>query len=571
MTPRILNRPQCPLESTWDFEPVYPLAQRRQDREQVRTDTVKLNALANRGSLTAVLDADIAAVLDIIGPTGTLVEDLQTYGILVHSVDTLNPATQRRVQEDDEMTERWLQALERIRQALSTVEEDRLKRLMAGRDLFSNWPSAVNFAAWKRADYSSRLAIVAQERIAQQASQAAALVDQRRQDAVIDHTLRSLYGGGNSLFASAFADLVNFELAEARQKGHGLCYREYMAQKNGVPVTLFERWFELVRSNLSIFKRFLEWNCRYFGHQAVPLKHLITEARVIEKPMPLEQVLEDAITSANVLGSDYTATLQWLRYNRRIDYCPNQGRRPGHSATLLKGEPFVLLNYQSSYQGRRAVSHELAHAVQARLSLSTRKTAFDNARLTHEVLAAVGEFLYFRLLDNRATAGEDRFLVVLCETWRNMLEVFMATLWAEFELSAYEYVESGGVLNAVWLSIQATNLLKRYCPGPKIVDEDLAGVIWPFDVTLFRGPQTRWIYPPAHAAAWRIVNDIDQSGKSAAQKYMDFLREANNGPSKDTLRQVGINLGDDGCFAFAFRHLDELVTRLEQSPYRLVT
>lgn len=254
------------------------------------------------------------------------------------------------------------------------------------------------------------------------------------------------------------------------------------------------------------------------------------------------------------LGDDYRKLMEdaFAETSGWFDVFPNAGKRSGAYMDSVYGvHPFMLLNHNDDFDSVSTLAHELGHAMHSAYSMKHQpypKSSY--VTFTAEVASVVNETLLIEyMLKQEKDPEVRRFLLShYLDGFRGT--VFRQTMFAEFELAAYEAYAGGRVLTADALDEMYLALLRRYHGHDKgVMDiEDLYAVEWAY-IPHFYYNFYVYSYVNGLIAATVLADAILAGGKPAAEKYLNGLLKA--GGSKDPLeilKDAGVDMLDPATF-----------------------
>jgi len=323
-----------------------------------------------------------------------------------------------------------------------------------------------------------------------------------------------------------------------------------------IPTSYYKGLIEGIHANLDAFHDFLNLRkkmlklpdaARYYDIYpplvtAPPKKYTFEDSKklILEALAPLgdeyRKLMEDA----------FGETSGWF------DVFPNAGKRSGAYMDSVYGvHPFMLLNHNDDFDSVSTLAHELGHALHSSYSMKTQPYPKSHyVTFTAEVASVVNETLLIEhMLKNEKDPEARRFLLShYLDGFRGT--VFRQTMFAEFELAAYEAYAAGKVLTADALDEMYLSLLRRYHGHDKgVMDiEDLYAVEWAY-IPHFYYNFYVYSYVNGLLAATVLADAIIAGGKPAAEKYINGLLKA--GGSKDPLeilKDAGVDMLDPATF-----------------------
>jgi len=254
------------------------------------------------------------------------------------------------------------------------------------------------------------------------------------------------------------------------------------------------------------------------------------------------------------LGDDYRTLMEdaFRETSGWFDVFPNAGKRSGAYMDSVYGvHPFMLLNHNDDFDSVSTLAHELGHAMHSAYSMKHQPYSKSSYVIfTAEVASVVNETLLIEhMLKQEKDPEVRRFLLShYLDGFRGT--VFRQTMFAEFELAAYEAYAAGKVLTADALDEMYLTLLRRYHGHDKgVMDiEELYAVEWAY-IPHFYYNFYVYSYVNGLIAATVLADAILAGGKPAAEKYINGLLKA--GGSKDPLeilKDAGVDMLDPATF-----------------------
>jgi len=273
---------------------------------------------------------------------------------------------------------------------------------------------------------------------------------------------------------------------------------------------------------------------------------------------PKKYTFEDSkkliLEALGPLGDDYRKLMEdaFRETSGWFDVFPNAGKRSGAYMDSVYGvHPFMLLNHNDDFDSVSTLAHELGHAMHSAYSMKHQPYPKSHyVTFTAEVASVVNETL---LIEHMLKLEKDpearRFLLShYLDGFRGT--VFRQTMFAEFELAAYEAYVAGKVLTADALDELYLGLLRTYHGHDKgVMDiEELYAVEWAY-IPHFYYNFYVYSYVNGLLAATVLADQILAGGKPAAEKYINGLLKA--GGSKDPLeilKDAGVDMLDPATF-----------------------
>ena len=263
----------------------------------------------------------------------------------------------------------------------------------------------------------------------------------------------------------------------------------------------------------------------------------------LDREYTYEEAVEEVLKTAEIFGSEYYDTLKaGLCEKGWVDVYPSKGKRGGAFSSGCPGtEPYILLNFNGTFDNVSTLAHEAGHSMHT--YFSTKYNEPHNSGYTifvAEVASTVNELLMAHRKLRESNSDEEKLYVLneLMETYKGTL--FRQTMFAEFERDMHALVEKGEVLTADTVNKKYYRLVCKYF-GPKVVKDKQIAYEWmriPHFYTCFYV----YKYSTCISAASAIVKRIETEGESYISKYIDFLKCGDSKSPLESLLVAGIDM-----------------------------
>ena len=244
----------------------------------------------------------------------------------------------------------------------------------------------------------------------------------------------------------------NWFYASSREYGSVL---EASLDRNDIPVDVYATLIRDVRANLSVLHRMLDLRRRILGLDSLAYSDIYASILPqVDATTPWEDGKDIVLQALAPLGEDYVATAA-TGLDRWIDVYSTDGKRGGaySSGGWYDGHPWVLLNYNDSFDSVSTAAHEMGHAMHSWLSNHTQPYPTSGySIMAAEVSSTFNEaLLKEHLLVNQSDPAL-RMLVLGDFLERFRQTVFRQAMFAEFELEIHRRAEEGESLTLESLS-----------------------------------------------------------------------------------------------------------------------
>lgn len=371
----------------------------------------------------------------------------------------------------------------------------------------------------------------------------------------------------------------------SRMLGGQIAYYEFTAQARrypnalasalepwSIPTGFYTQLIGSVTEHLGAFHRYLRLRKRLLGIEGDQYYYDLYPMPVAKgrRKYTFEQAQKIIPQALRPLGTRYTKRLRealavgsgWL------DVFPNQGKRSGaYSSSVYGKHPLVLLNFTDDFDSLSTTAHELGHALHSALSNEAQPyPKADYSLFNAEVASIFNEALLIEyLLSREKSTDERRFLLAAyLDSFRGT--VFRQTLFAEFELAAYQRYAQGKGLTADSLSRLYLKLVRRYhghAEGVMNV-QPLYGIEWAY-IPHFYYHYYVYQYVSGFIAATALAQRVIQRGAPAAQQYIEKMLCAGcSADPMEILKNAGVNMMTAAPYRMAMRQFVSRTKELEQ-------
>lgn len=333
---------------------------------------------------------------------------------------------------------------------------------------------------------------------------------------------------------------------------------------DNIPLLFYDTLIDTVHKNLAPLYRFSSLKKKWLQLSEFHMYDLYAPiATDVKETFSYEEGKNLVYRSLQPLGKEYTAVLSDAFRSRWVDVYEKKGKSSGaYSWGIYGTHPFILLNYNDSYDDVSTLAHEMGHALHT--YYSHKKQPYINASSTTfcaEVASIVNELLLADyMLKNTTDSGFKTHLIYQrLELIR--ATVYRQTMFAEFEKKIYEKEQgneslTADILDELWLKL---NLL--YYGPDVILDEEIA-VEWA------RIPHFYWNfyvyqYVTGYAAATYLVKRLLEGNNDAQEKYITFLKSGSSDYSLRLLKNTGVDILQPDCIAITLREFSKLLDELE--------
>nr|MCR5725253.1 oligoendopeptidase F [Treponema sp.] len=346
--------------------------------------------------------------------------------------------------------------------------------------------------------------------------------------------------------ASLYAGSVNQDIFRARARGYKNSL-EAALFGNKVPASVYHNLIDTVHKGFPALHRYYSLRKRVLALDS--LRHYdvyVPLVSDVDTKTSYEEAVELCREALAPLGTEYTDVLTNGLLNGWVDRYENKGKRSGaFSSGGYTGYPYILLNYKDTViRDVFTMAHEGGHSMHS--YYSARSNPFMSYNYTifeAEVASTFNEELLARHLLKKATeAGDTKLRAYLLSMRANdiLATLYRQTMFAEFELTAHELVESGKPLNAAVLRKIYRDLLVQYF-GPEMVFEensDMEGLRIPHFYNAFYV----YKYATGISASLALAKRVTEGGKAELDDYFAFLKSGGSRYPIESLKIAGVDM-----------------------------
>jgi oligoendopeptidase F len=354
--------------------------------------------------------------------------------------------------------------------------------------------------------------------------------------------LFNTYSSFRNTLATTYSANVNSTMFQAKTRKYQSTL-EAALDNNNIPASVYTNVIDTIHKNFAQMHRYVALKKKVLQLDHIHMYDLYTPiVPELKTVFPYEDGLSLVIDSLQPLGQTYIKDLLNGVNNGWIDIYENQGKRNGAYSWGVYGlHPFVLLNYDDSYNAVSTLAHELGHAMHS--FYSSQKQDYINSEYTifcAEVASTTNENLLLDHMLHIVKEPEKRIYFINQYLEQVRTTVYRQSLFAEFEKITHAKAESGEALTADALETIWTALNTAYYGNDIIIDPELK-IEWA-RIPHFYRPFYVYQYATGYAAATTLAEQLQTEGPIAQKRYLQYLQSGGSDYSINLLRQAGVNM-----------------------------
>ncbi|SEL00562.1 oligoendopeptidase F [Pseudobutyrivibrio ruminis] len=364
--------------------------------------------------------------------------------------------------------------------------------------------------------------------------------------------------------ASSYSGEVKQRVFHSRVRGYS-SNLEAAVNANNVSPEVYENLVKTVNANLDKLHAYVSLRKKCLGVDELHMYDIYTPMiSDVAKKVTYKEAQETICKALAVLGDDYVELLKEGFANRWIDVYENKGKQGGaYSATAYGCHPYMLLNYNDTFDDMFTTAHEMGHSMHSHYSNSAQPYIYSNYKIfVAEVASTCNEILLLEYLLKNCTDKKERAYLLnhYLDSFKGT--VYRQTQFAEFEKITNEMVENGDSLNAENLSTIYKDINERYY-GPDMISDPEIAYEWA-RIPHFYYNFYVYQYATSFCAAVAIAEMILTEGEPAVARYKKFLSSGCTDAPVELLKIAGVDLTTPAPIEAALAKMGEIVKELEE-------
>ncbi|MGI9038298.1 MAG: oligoendopeptidase F [Gemmatimonadota bacterium] len=335
-----------------------------------------------------------------------------------------------------------------------------------------------------------------------------------------------------------------------------------------IPEAVYHQLVARARANLPTLHRYFGIRQRLLGLDELRYYDIYPPLVESDREYPIEEAKRLVVESAAPLGASYAGVLESGLNSRWMDVDPQPGKRSGAymNGHVYDVHPYVLMNYQGTYDAVSTLAHEWGHALHSHLANEAQ--CFANAHysiFTAEIASTFNEALLLDKMLVEADGPEERLFYLGSELEGLRGTFFRQSMFAEFELRIHEIVDGGGTLSADRFTEIYGDLQRAYHghdEGVMKVD-DKFNVEWAY-IPHFYYNFYVYQYATSVAASSLLAEQVRRGEPDAADRYLALLSSGGSEYPYEQLVAAGVDLASPEPYEALMRRMNGIMDEIEE-------
>ena len=593
---KVLERRQVDPKYTWDLTAMYP-DQEAWEADYKTCEQSKEALQKMNGAISASPEA-LLKYLTLVDEVSVKLDKILAYANMLKDQDTRQPGPQGMYDRGTTLSVKLDEASSWFEPALLAIPEQKLKRWLKNNSKLAIYGHRIDNVLRQRKHIlsareeelmamSGKVTAVPREAYSMLANADMVfptIKDDKGEETQLsegryalfmrstDRALRerafkktiSTYLTYKNTMAATLAGSVQKDIFQARARHYGGALEAALATDN-VPVGVYENLIATIRDNLPKLHRYMEIRRKKLGLDKVHLYDTFLPLIEGESPkIDFDSAVKTIIQGLEPLGPEYLEPMTNAFQSRWIDVYETQGKRSGaYSLAVYASHPYILLNYNDTYDQMFTIAHEMGHSMHSWFSQHNQPAVYFNYPIFVAEVASTGnEMILSDYLRRHAKDKAEKLFLV-----NNHLEnirgtVINQTMWAEFEKLIHEQAEKGEPLTYDTLSKLYRRLVLEYF-GPSFEYDDEVDGYWLRVPHFYRGFYV-YKYATSYSASTALSEGVLSGDKKKLDAYLGFLKAGGSDYPIEILKKAGVDMSSPKPIQDTMDLFGELLDQLEE-------
>jgi len=336
---------------------------------------------------------------------------------------------------------------------------------------------------------------------------------------------------------------------------------------NNLPRAVYDALVKSANANLPTLHRYFRLRGRMLGIQDMHYYDIYPPLVHSDLKFPIDEGKQVVLAAMAPLGADYVAAMKKGMESRWMDVYPRARKDPGgHMAgTAYDVHPFLLVNYQDSYDSLTTIAHEWGHAMHSYYSNKSQVYANSNyATFVAEIASTLNEALLLDYVVKHAKDDDEKLFYL-----GNALEGYRATffrqaMFGEFEAKIHEAVDKGEPMTGEAFTKMYGDILRRYhgdAQGVLKID-DADTIEWAY-IPHFYYNFYVFQYATSVSASSLFADWILEGKPGAREKYLKLISSGASDYPYDLVKAAGIDMATSAPYDSIAARMNRVMDQIE--------
>ena len=336
---------------------------------------------------------------------------------------------------------------------------------------------------------------------------------------------------------------------------------------NRLPVAVLDMLIAQTNANLPTLHRYFRLRAKMLGVPQMQYYDIYPPLVRSDIKFPLATAKRLVLEAVAPLGQDYVAAIDKGFNNRWMDAYPRKNKLSGaHMAgTAYDVHPYVLMNYNDTYESATTMAHEWGHAMHSYLANHAQPfVTADYPIFIAEIASTFDEQLLLDRVLKDAKTDDERLLYLGSALEGLRGTFFRQAMFAEFERNIHARVDRGEPLAGEALTKTYCDILKRYHGAAEGVVgiDDAYCVEWAYIPHFYNGFYV-YQYATSISASSLFAQKVASGESGALKRYLDLLRAGGSDYPYELVKTAGVDLATPAPYRALVARMNTIMDEIE--------
>jgi oligoendopeptidase F len=336
---------------------------------------------------------------------------------------------------------------------------------------------------------------------------------------------------------------------------------------NRLPVTVLDMLIAQTNANLPTLHRYFRLRAKMLGVPQMQYYDIYPPLVRSDIKFPLATAKRLVLEAVAPLGQEYVAAVDKGFNNRWMDAYPRKNKLSGaHMAgSAYDVHPYVLMNYNDTYESVTTMAHEWGHAMHSYLANHAQPfVTADYPIFIAEIASTFDEQLLLDRVLKDAKTDDERLLYLGSALEGLRGTFFRQAMFAEFERNIHARVDRGEPLAGEALTKTYCDILKRYHGAAEGVVgiDDAYCVEWAYIPHFYNGFYV-YQYATSISASSLFAQKVASGESGALKRYLDLLRAGGSDYPYELVKTAGVDLATPAPYQAIVARMNAIMDEIE--------